>query len=613
VSAVTSRLSLLGAALLAGCLVDDRSFGGFDGPADLAFLPPGEFFEVPVAVVTNFRSGRVAKIDLKRTSLLVEDSPAAWMPGPDLPFGADRALGAVALAVFPDNIDVWAADEIRDQLVRAPWISGRDGDGKPVFSRSRLVGTGWTGTCPEPSLAGLRVRSGRAATETWTLTWHRDAWVLDGPTSGLQSIVALPGVPVTTDRGELAFTMAHHGCDPDEGDQLTVEIDNGLEVADVGGYVTDLYAEPEGRWIFASVLPDSGPGFISVWDALTFVELDRLVLPAGATPERISAGATEGTVWVADSADVAGLGRIFRLDWVPGDLDTLAATALAAPEPVIDVAEGRDPDSPRLFVASAFSRAIWSLDPVTGEVLDTNPTTPEVDPTYVATIVSGLAATEVPIVRSDFNEVGTPLESHGVVASVVSGLLYWLDAGTGCLEFNSPAGAYRDSSFNNSVSLFTDLGAQSDPAVVTDDSTGRFVATHPCGGVAVTETWTLRFDAEAQSYEVEGSRSGVQEARLFEGVRYVSDTGAMSLMVMPGTRPTTDGDRFRFQVEDGIAPIALQELPGDPIVYTEQYDERSGPYYKVKQRPIALVPHEGNDTIMWIDITGQGAGLRGYE
>ena len=111
-----------------------------------------------------------------------------------------------------------------------------------------------------------------------------------------------------------------------------------------------------------------------------------------------------------------------------------------------------------------------------------------------------------------------------------------------------------------------------------------------------------------QSYEVEGTLSGVQDKRLYEGARYVSDTGAFSMLILPGNQPTTDGDTWSFGIDDAVTPIAMQMLPSDPLVYTELYDDRSGPWWKVRQREIAVVAHAGDDVVLWMNLAGQGAG-----
>ena len=603
--------------MLGACEDASRTLNRLDGPVDVALLAPGTFFEVPVVFASNFRSGRVSKLDLKRSNLLVEDSPAPWMASPDLSLGADRALSEIALSVSEDRVDVWVADDSHDELLRANYITGLDAAGKPIWQRPAFVGDpAWRDPSgallaapPTARLDGLRVRSGRATTETWTATWDGTSLQLRGSASGLQSERAVPGTPYETDLGELAFTLALAGAQLPVGTSLSFAVDSGVVSADVGGLVTALLAPtPDSPWIFAAVLPDEGAPFVSVWDARQFEEIDRLLLPEGASPESLALGHSEGVLWVADSAEVGSSGRVFRIDYIPGDINTLALTAVAVPEPAIDVAAGLDPASPRLLVAAAFSDAIWLLDGATYEPIDINPVTPEIDANHVGSLVAGLAASRRDIETRIFDEDGTRLRSFAVLATTFAGSLYWLDAATGCQVFSTPAGAYLDITPELVNATFSDLGYASNPQLVFDEVSERAVTTHACGGVSRSETWLVRYEEAQQSYEVEGTLSGIQHNPAVEGQRYLSDDGAISFLIMPGTRPTTDGDRWNFPINDGVSPVALQELPGDPLIFTELFDDRDGPWWKVRQREIAVVPHAGNDVILWVDIQGQGLG-----
>jgi hypothetical protein len=139
--------------------------------------------------------------------------------------------------------------------------------------------------------------------------------------------------------------------------------------------------------------------------------------------------------------------------------------------------------------------------------------------------------------------------------------------------------------------------------------------------MARSEPWTLTYDEQLLSYEVEGFLSGIQQERAFEGIRYQSDDGAVSLLIQPGTQATTDGDQWSFQVTSGLRPLAVGEFPGDPLVFTELFDDRSGSWWKVREREIILVPNPGNDLVLWLDIEGlwvdvttdSPSGLRYYQ
>jgi hypothetical protein len=626
---------LIAALFLAACDETTVAVPRMDGPWDLAVLQPDAgFYEVPVGFATNLRSGRVSKLDMKRGGHVVEDGPAPWMPGPELAFGSGRALSQIALITTPDSVDVWVTDDGSDQLLRAPHISGLEDDGTPIWVRPTLGDVTVTDAAGAalggdllPTLRGLRLHETRAAQEVWTMVWKGQSFSVHGSTAGAQAKEALPGSPYTTDQGELAFTAALNGQEPEFGTTIHVPVLHAIESVDAGGLVQDLLVSDDGAWVFAVVLPDTGAASLAVFDALSFTEIDRIDLPAGSVPERMTADHFDGRAWVADSADVDGAGRVLRLDWIPGDLDTLAITPVPVPEPAIDVDPGADPDADRLFVAAAFSDALWMLDGTTYAPLDVNPITPEIDPTRVSTLISGIASSERPIETWDLSDADVRIPVYGIFVSTFAGELYWVDASTGCQVFANWVGAYLDSGFADPQGLFNDGGFTSDPQLITDpyqagaSSTdvnvfdAGWVATSRCGGVTRSETWVARYDEVEQSYEVEGSFSGVQEGRAFEGDRYITDGGELSFLIQPGALPTTQGDFWRFIVNDGVTPILLGELPGDPVVYTELYDDRSGRWWALRQREIAAVPNSGNDMVFWIDVQDQGfnaSGVRIY-
>ncbi len=395
------------------------------------------------------------------------------------------------------------------------------------------------------------------------------------------------------------------GQGPVIGTTLTIETGFGLQVMDAGGFVADLFAIPGTRQVIASVLPEGAAAFLSVWDADLWEEIGRVDLPSGAVPERISAGRDEGVLWIADSSSVGDTGRILRLDFVPGDIDTFAVAEVELPEPTIDVAEGLAPDTHRVFAAAAFSDAVWMLDPGTGLLVDVNPFTEAVDPAHVGTLISGLAASPGPIETAILDEDGSRFARHGVLAATFAGEGHILDAEHGCTFLASPAGPYLDASIS---SVFTDVGWPSTPSLAVDSDTSRVLWTNPCGGVTQTEVWRVRFSEDTQDWEVEGSRSGIQVQRGHTGVRYTSDEAAIGFLILPGDAPETDGDLFNFPVASGVSPLPLQELPGDPVMYTELFDDRDGLWWKVRRREIALVPHVGNDLVLWVDVQGQGQG-----
>lgn len=609
-------LGILAAALI-GCEEDARGIAQLDGPSDIAVLPAGAWFEVPVGFVVNSRSGRISKLDLKRGGQLVEDQGAPWVGGFDLALGDERLLSQIALWDGGELVHAWVSDDVHDDLIRVPALDGHGPGGAPIFARPSLGALSHTDAGGQPVDAGafelrqLRVRPGRAAEERWTITWDGRAFSVHGTASGLQRGMAIPGTPYESDRAEIAFVPSLLGASPAIGVSTSFDVVRGIESAPAGGLVLDLWADVHSGWIVAAVLPEGNDGFLGIWDAETFTELSRVALPAGAVPERLAAGRDLGTLWIADSADLGGEGRVLRLRYLPGDLHSFEVSSLPVPEPGFDVAEGRSPSAHRLFAASAYSDSIWMLDPKTGDLVDANVFTTEVDAISVRTPTAGLTETPGPVETAQLDEDGSRFTRHAIAVATFGAEMFLLDAETGCQFFDSPAGADVETS---AAAAFTDVGSVSDPQLVADADTARIVTTHPCGGVTRTEVWTLRFDAWTQDYEVEGSRSGVQVARAREGERYWSDTGAISFLILPGTRATTDGDSWTFPATSGLSPIPLQELPADPVVYTELFDDRDGRWFKVRTREVAIVPHTGNDVVLWIDLQGQGkGGIRAWQ
>ena len=54
--------------------------------------------------------------------------------------------------------------------------------------------------------------------------------------------------------------------------------------------------------------------------------------------------------------------------------------------------------------------------------------------------------------------------------------------------------------------------------------------------------------------------------------------------------------------------LAMPSVQHRPLVFTELFDDRDGDWWKVREREIAVIPHVGNDVVLWVDIQGQGAG-----
>jgi len=286
--------ALLVAATLAlsGCEPQEDYFHRLRGPTDVALLPPGGVFEVPVAYVANFRSGQVAKLDLKRIDLLVEEGQASWFAAPYLACGRDRVIDQIAVTTDgATQVDVWVSDSQRGQVLRVPHVIP-DGAGGFTFAgvgpvqvdAQHAAGLGRVGELSSgPELADLDVRPGSATTETWTMTYRGKSWELDGTASGLQQLEALPGLEYETDGQELSFTMLHHGESVEAGTTFTLVTDTGIEAFEVPGVVSDLKTSADGTWVIAAVLGYEGHGVLWAHDWQTGIST-VLDLPPAPSP-----------------------------------------------------------------------------------------------------------------------------------------------------------------------------------------------------------------------------------------------------------------------------------------------------------------------------------------
>ncbi len=596
------------AGLLSGCKGEEDYFHRLHGPTDVAYLPPGDIFEVPVAYVPSFRSGQIAKLDLKRIDMLVEEGAVSWMASPFLACGRDRVLDQVeVLSDGVTYVDVFVSDSQHGRVLRVPHVAP-DGAGGGSFvpiawGEPQFHGPDGQVKSSGPLMSDLEVRAGYATTETWTLRFHDHSWEISGTASGPQQQEALPGLPFETDGQELAFTMLHEGAEVAEGSYFTLTTDTGIVEFDLPGVASDLRATPDGSMLLATVLGFDGES--GLWIYVDDEDLHWIDLPPGSVPENIGFHRDADAFFIADSSDA---NRVLRVDYTPGDAGSFVVTEIPVGEPAFDVAHGGDPELDHLFVAAAYHELIEVIDLTSGESVDVNPWTPEVDPVRVGSLITGLDASRAPLEMNTVTTAEIGEERYVVVATTYAGFLHVVEADTGCEVLESFFGPYLEALDGSTEVAYYDVAPASDTFLLPDPVTSLEVSINPCGGVARDQLWTLRFLSEVQSWEVEGSLSGIQEGLAREDVRYVTDDGEISFVLASGARPSSDGDWIQFSVNDGVSPVGVLELPADPYVYTDVYDLREGSWWEHKERQVALVPNAGNDVVMWIHIEGYGDG-----
>lgn len=597
----------------AGCESEEQYYHRLHGPTDAAVLPPGDIFEVPVGYVPNYRTGRIAKLDLKRIDLLVEEQVASWLDAPYLPCGADRVLDQiVVVSDGSTRIEVFVSDNRNDQILRVPHVRP-DGEGSFTFidvlwTVPILLGPDGSELSDGPILDSLVVRQGYATTEDWTLTYHNQSWVVTGTASGIQQQEAIPGLAYETDGEELGFTILHDGVDVEEGTSFVFSTDTGIEAFDVPGVVSDMKVTPDGSLLVASVFSYDGNGGLFVIRPDPLILADDMAwidLPAGTIPENIGLHADGNAFFVADSSDA---NRVLLVTFAEGDLDSFVIEEIPVTEPVFDVAHSRDPDFDYLFAAAAYGETVEIIDLDSGDPVDTNVWTEEVDPVLVGSLITGLEATNEPLSVRALTPTGHPGEAYAVVASTYAGYMHVIEADTGCQTWETAYGPYLEYMDLGSTVIYHDVGPTNDTILLADPITAESVSINPCGGIAHDQSWTLRFEEATQDWEVEGVISGIQEGRARENLRYVSDDGEISFVIASGARATSDGDWIQFSINDGVSPVQVLELPADPVIYTDVYDFREGSWWTHKEREIALLPNTGNDVVVWIHVEGYGSG-----
>ena len=154
------------------------------------------------------------------------------------------------------------------------------------------------------------------------------------------------------------------------------------------------------------------------------------------------------------------------------------------------------------------------------------------------------------------------------------------------------------------------------PELQPNSTNTRSVVVNRCGGIAINETWNLRYDANQTGWIVEGTVSGVQDSLAYEDRRYVSDNGAVSFVIQSGIRPSEDGWQFQFGVNSGLLGVTGDStgdgtrdvsfsLPGDPMAYREVKTLTDNLWQPVVDQPYVLVPVSGSDLVAKIDpLTG---------
>lgn len=600
---------------LVACDDDDTVPLHFDGPIAAAILPEGEGgpFETPAGFVANSRSGSIVPLDLKEERLLNDDPQGSFLRASALPTGRDRMLIDVGVHAADGLVTLWAADAAYEQVLRVPYVVSVDEDGpvEAVPTATEPVFVDADGSGDAPSLSGLTVRPGFSATEDWSVEYDGAAWWVRGTRSGVMIKQPEPGTEYQSDNGELSFTLDGSAT---VGDRFDFTVDSGVREWDFGGMPTRLVVR-DGR-VYSLILSD--PPRLAVQDADDGGWLGAVELPAGSEPWSL-AFADDGRAWIGDAQQAL----VYALT-LGEDLDAEVPEAITVAGPVQDLAwqagEGADGAwFERLFVAVAGTGRIDLLDLETGTWVDPNPITAEVEGIDLGSPIEAIAPSVGSVWLLQETEWGAFPRVPTLVVTTQDGYTTQLDASTGCyvVDERGPHGPYTDDYYDETYywASLDDKGADSDTELYIDwvsEYWGEQVVTSECGGVTRSEEWTLTYDASIAAWRVEGSASGEQTALAHEDQRYLSDTGAISFLLLSGTAPSTDGDSFSFLTDRGLASVLgtdrddsgdigtgdhVWEFPARPAPFSYVTGPEGGGWDEVDRREFALIPALNSDLV----------------
>lgn len=592
---------------LSACVSQDQFEGTLDTPGLVTVLDPtagGRFadatgpFTSPVGYVADRHGGRIRLLDLYRGRYLADRPVASFFRGSGLATGRNRVLGEVAVTWTDTTSTVHVVDQRRRQLLSLPHVVGLDANGVPERVDPTATVT-WSGAGTVVA-EGLRLSTDAAAQETWTFTWNGTTFDAFGSESGADRAV-WPDTGWTAIGDGLSFVARVEGT-PAVGDTLTIDIERGDTALQLPGAPLDVSVDPTGTWA-ALLIGEPTANTLRLQPAAELGStLPTATAISGAIrPVRLAWTADGDALYAADAEASA----VHRLD--PA---TSTATTLPMPWPVEHVAV-LDTDAGRqLYVVPLGEREIWLYDETSATFVDINPWTPDVDPMRFLSPINGLASQHEPYTLPD-DDTDTAPVSTSVAVSLHGGRVQWMAAKTGCLvaDILPP----RTQLVNASTSI-ADYEVDYDLAIpgtaylqATEDS-ARHVQVNPCAGLAVQQSWRLRFDANAQAWRVEGSLSGEQDGLAYEDQRYVSDDGEIAFLLRSGPTASEDGWTILFDVVDGI--LEGNGNDGDDLVREIDLDNPGPPavFYAMDEvddtfKPWVVVSAQAADFVARVDAT----------
>jgi hypothetical protein len=613
----TSPLLLL--PLAAACGQTLELEGSFDGPDGAAILEvgPDSPFTLPVGFVANTRSGRIVPLDLKHATGLGDQAAAPYLPPRSIATGDLRQLGQVAVWSPDGNeVIVFAADMAFGTLVEAQYNQGLDpatgAPEPPTLAASEPVFLDNDDSGGVARVNDLRLRHGWTTTEDWLLAYDGARWWATGSRSGKQASTFKNGERWSSDEREITLSVSGAAT---SGDHIEFTTDASVWERDVGGTPLSVKRVPDSDLIAVGVWnSEAAEGALVLWNARDRTIVGRLALPDGGQPWRIIVADDASALFVGD----ARVPRVLHIPFDPALPNLLIAEEIPTNTIVADLALAVEPGDElfgvapwqRLFVAGVDQARVDIYDLDSQEWMDVNPLDDVHGGLNLRSPVVGLSTAPLPILLQSENDAEIREEARVVLVTTFDGSVRMLNAETGCQAVTTDGPRIASETGYEEI-VFNDVGPVSNPALLTDASTGRQVVPDMCGGVIRNEAWTITFDGVQGNWVVEASGSGIQDARAWNDQRYLSDDGALSFLVASGTAPASDGDAFGFTMQEGTLRLdeVLRggassaepvELPAAPLAFALEAGPQGGGWNADRRQVHVLQPVTNSDIVLRI-------------
>jgi len=604
-----NRLMIIALAM-GGCREWPGYGGAFDMPTSIGVLQPGGSspYEEPVGFVGNGHGGQIVPLALKQGRYLTDDPTVSFLRTNQAATGQARLLSGIAPWTQGDTVTLFVGDRAFGQILEVPFVTGVDNLGSPTepettvttpqFIPSSGSGTGF--------LRELEIKTGWTSTEDWTVEYSgASGWAVTGSRSGRMEKRAFRDEPyIGVDRA-VAFTL-ELGQEPSIGDRFEFSTDSGLIEHEAGGIPLEVRMSPAGsavavvvqdeltdRPVLKMLDPTDPGGFAS----------SASLLPPEASPARLAWSDDGSRLFVSDAVQP----QAWAVDWPSGTV-----TRYPMPWPTADIAPLSGDFGDLLYVVPVEKKELWVYDLEQRALRDVNPWAEGIQGQLFNSPITGIEAMPLPYLQQTRSDAGIRYFRRSVAVSQSGGQIQFAEEGTGCLvtdglgprtEVSGTFGTVGD--YRRSFESAQPLGA----SLRVNANNTRHVLANPCGGIAQAQGWVLRYDEIALAWRVRGDIAGEQEKLAYEDVRYISDNGEISFLILSGGVPSQDSWTMSFRMINGLTSArgdndgdpATREViidhPGDPVYFHYRVGPDDQGWRPVDDRPFVLVAGEGSDRV----------------